>query len=123
MSTPALDRRSSLGYQVNHVARLFARSLRVRIESHGVVPGQFAQMLALFEEDGLTQQELCDRVGIDQSTMAHTLKRMERDGLVDRVQDPRDRRRSIVTLTARARSLEAVLTRAAVDVNTRKSVV
>lgn len=116
-SSVVLDRRSSLGYQVNHLARLFARSLRARVEPHGVVPGQFAQLLALYEEDGLTQHELCKRVRIDQSTMAHTLQRMERDGLVRRVPDPGDRRRSLVILTARARSLQPVLTQAAVEVN------
>jgi DNA-binding MarR family transcriptional regulator len=117
MNKPALPRRMSLGYQVNHAARLFAQSLRARIEPHGVVPGQFAQLLALYEEEGLTQQQLCERVGIDPSTMAHTLKRMERDGLVRRRPDPDDRRRAVVTLTPRARSLEPVLTQAARDVN------
>ncbi|MFD1532387.1 winged helix DNA-binding protein [Pseudonocardia aurantiaca] len=34
--------------------------------------------------------------------MASTLARMERDGLVERVPDPHDRRRSLVHLTPRA---------------------
>ena len=112
-----LARRESLGYQVNHLARLFAQALRVRIEPHGVVPGQFAQLLALYEEDGITQNELCGRVRIDQSTMAHTLKRMERDGLIERDPDPADRRRSIITLTARADSLRSTMIEAAKAVN------
>lgn len=112
------DRHESLGYQVNHLARLMAQALRVRIEPHGVVPGQFAQLLALYEEDGITQNDLCARVRIDQSTMAHTLKRMERDGLIDRVPDPEDRRRAIIKLTAKARELRSTLVAAARDVNT-----
>jgi DNA-binding MarR family transcriptional regulator len=112
-----LARRSSLGYQVNHLARLLAQALRRRTESVGVVPGQFAQLLALYEQDGLTQRELCERVRIEQPTMAVTLKRMERDGLVERVADPNDGRRSRVLLTARSRRLEKRLTGAARDVN------
>jgi DNA-binding MarR family transcriptional regulator len=111
------DRRTSLGYQVNHLARLMAQGLRTRIETYGVVPGQFAQLLALFEHDGLTQNELCAQVQIDQSTMAHTLKRMERDGLIHRVADPADRRRAIITLTPRASALQAALLDAARDAN------
>ena len=112
-----LPRQSSLGYQVNHLARLLALALRRRIEALGVVPGQFAQLLALYEQDGLTQSELSRRVRIEQPTMAVTLRRMERDGLVERVPDPSDGRRALVMLTAHARRLEPDLTAAAREVN------
>jgi DNA-binding MarR family transcriptional regulator len=114
---PRLPRRISLGYQINHLARLMALALRDRIEPHGVVPGQFAQLLALYEEDGLSQAELCERVRIEQPTMANTLQRMERDGLVRRVPDPDDGRRALVFLTERARELEEPLVSAARAVN------
>ncbi|MCW4457357.1 MarR family winged helix-turn-helix transcriptional regulator [Microbacterium sp. MPKO10] len=112
-----MKREESLGYQVNHLARLMELRLRDRIAATGVVPGQFAQLLALFEEDGLSQRELGLRVQVDPSTMAHTLRRMERDGLVQRDVDPADRRRVVVTLTDHARSLEATLTAAAEETN------
>jgi DNA-binding MarR family transcriptional regulator len=113
----SLPRQSSLGYQVNHLARLLGNGLRVNIAGTGVTPGQFAQLLALYEQDGLTQQELCERVRIDQSTMAHTLKRMQRDGLVVRVADTHDRRRSHYLLTERAREIQSALTEGAREAN------
>lgn len=112
-----LNRQASLGYQVNHLARLLAQALRERIEALGVVPGQFPQLLALYEQDGLTQRELCDRVRIEQPTMANTLQRMERDGLIKRVADPSDGRRALVMLTEQARRKETELAAAARDVN------
>ena len=112
-----LPRNESLGYQVNHLARLLAAALKKRIEPHGVVPGQFAQLLALLEQDGVSQSELCRQVQIDQSTMAHTLKRMERDGLVSRSSDTGDQRRAVITLTPRARELAPTLIGAAIEVN------
>lgn len=112
-----LSRADSLGYQVNHLARLLAQALHQRIAPLGVVPGQFAQMLALFEQDGLTQRELCERVRIEQPTMANTLQRMERDSLIRREPDPADGRRTRVTLTTRARALEDPLVAAAREVN------
>jgi DNA-binding MarR family transcriptional regulator len=117
MNDTSLARRSSLGYQVNHLARLMAQALRTEISPLGVVPGQFAQLLALYEEDGLSQTELCERVRVEQPTMANTLRRMERDGLVRRLPDPGDGRRAIVTLTERARGLEEALAGAARSVN------
>lgn len=118
MSRALLARQASVGYQVNHLARLLAQALRERIEPLGVVPGQFAQLLALYEQDGLTQAELCARVRIEQPTMANTLTRMQRDGLIDRVPDPADGRRALVTLTPRARDLQDPLVAAARAVNT-----
>lgn len=115
--TSRLPREESLGYQVNHLARLLERALRLRIAEHGVVPGQFAQLLALYEQDGLTQRELCERVQIEQPTMANTLQRMERDGLVHRVPDPQDRRQAKVLLSDRARELQEPLVAAAGEVN------
>ena len=117
MNDTSLARRSSLGYQVNHLARLMAQALRTEISPLGVVPGQFAQLLALYEEDGLSQTELCERVRVEQPTMANTLRRMERDGLVRRLPDPGDGRRAIVILTERARGLEEALVGAARSVN------
>jgi DNA-binding MarR family transcriptional regulator len=115
--SPSLPRESSLGYQVNHLARLMAQALRARIAPLGVVPGQFAQLLALYEQDGQSQMDLCKRVRVEQPTMANTLRRMERDGLIRRLPDPSDGRRAVVMLTERARSLEAALVDGARSVN------
>lgn len=114
-----MRRAESTGYLVNHLARLLANALRASTTPYGVVPGQFAQLLALYERDGVTQGELCEQVSIDQSTMAHTLKRMERDGLIRREPDPADGRRALIWLTERAEQLQADLERAARGVNAR----
>ncbi len=111
------SRQSSLGYQVNHLARLLERTLRLRIAEYGVVPGQFPALLALYERDGQTQAELCQLVRIEQPTMANTLNRMQRDGLIVREPDPSDGRRSLIRLTARARDLESRLVAVADEVN------
>lgn len=112
-----LPRAASLGYQVNLLARLMEGALRVRIRTHGVAPGQFAQLLALYERDGISQAELCRAVHIDQSTMALTLRRMERDGLVTREPSEQDRRRVEIRLTDRTRALERVLVGSAEETN------
>lgn len=104
---------AALGYRVAHAGRALAHALRVRIEPLGVVPGQYPALLALYERDGLTQSELCAIAGVEQPTMANTLARMQRDGLVERVPDRRDGRRSRVLLSARARDLRDQLADAA----------
>ncbi len=99
----ALRRLDSLGYQIGLLSRLFDRRLQEVLKDLGVAPGQFAPLVMLFEQDGLTQAELCRRINVEQPTMANTLERMERDGLIRRKADPVDRRRALVYLTQRAK--------------------
>lgn len=117
-----LKRNDSFGYLTNYLARLFSRALDDRLSDHGVAVGQFAILLLLWEEDGLTQAELGRRAAVEQPTIANTLARMERDGLIRRQPDPMDRRRAFIHLTERARALEAPLTEAARTVLDRAAV-
>ncbi len=116
MTSAPLRPASSVGYQVNRLARLFEAALRTRIAAYGVVPGQFPALLALLEQDGRTQRELCDIASVDQSTMAKTLSRMRRDGLVHAEPDLSDSRCIRYHLTPAARALEPELSAAGHDV-------
>ncbi|WP_040672078.1 MarR family winged helix-turn-helix transcriptional regulator [Rhodobacter ferrooxidans] len=111
------DRDASTGYLVNLLARLLAKQLEARIKPHGLALGAFPALLHLWENDGLTQKDLVDRLGIEQPTMAATLARMERDGLVTRQKDEADARVQRVRLTPRARALKQVAIAEAAEVN------
>jgi DNA-binding MarR family transcriptional regulator len=109
----------SLSFGVGFMARAFDRELRAAFHPHGVLPGHFPVLLVLYESDGITQAELARAVGVEQPTMAGTLRRMEAVGLVRREPDRGDARRAGVFLTDRARELEEPLTAAARNVNRR----
>lgn len=115
----AIRRIDSLGYQIGLLNRLYDRCLQEALKEFGVAPGQFAPLVMLFEEDGLTQAELCRRINVEQPTMANTLERMERDGLIRRKADSDDRRRAHVFLTARAKEIQAQVMEAARAVSNR----
>lgn len=102
----AFNRMDSAAYLAGQLARAFSRSLHAHAAELGFSPGQWPILLELWAEDGLTQRQLIDRVGIEQATMANTLARMERDGLVERRPHPTDRRAQQVFLTEDARQLE-----------------
>ncbi|MFE6838518.1 MarR family winged helix-turn-helix transcriptional regulator [Streptomyces sp. NPDC057705] len=76
-----------------------------RLAELGVTLGQLPTLLALYEQDGLTQSEPARRTGVEQPTMAVNLRRMERDGLIARTTDPGDARRALVGLTPEAKSI------------------
>ncbi|EBA14446.1 transcriptional regulator [Roseobacter sp. SK209-2-6] len=99
------------------MARLFADGLRKRIAPLGIVPGQFPVLLALWKKDGLTQKELLALLDIEQATLANTLARMERDGLIVRKEHPADARARTIHLTEKARSIRDRAYMAAMETN------
>ena len=52
----------------------------------------------------LTAQTLRERLGLDSGYLSRLLRRLERDGLIDVIPDPGDRRRRLVTLTEAGRA-------------------
>ncbi len=108
---------TSPGYLANHMARLFEQALQKRIKPLGVVPGQFPALLALFEKDGQTQKQLVEKLSIEQATLANTLARMERDGLIIRKEHPADGRARWIHLTEKANSIREDVFRAAIETN------
>ncbi|MCR8547916.1 MarR family transcriptional regulator [Salipiger sp. P9] len=113
------EKTRSAGYLANHMARLFAHALAERIRPLDLAPAQFMTLLELWREDGLTQRDLVARLDVEQATMANTLKRMERDGLITRRAHAEDARARTIHLTARARALQGPAERAAQEVNDR----
>ncbi|MBU6373062.1 MAG: MarR family transcriptional regulator [Alphaproteobacteria bacterium] len=66
---------------------------------------QFALLAAVGEQAGQTQTDLVRATGIDRSTLADMIGRMEDRGLVVRDKAEADRRAKSVTLTAQGRSV------------------
>ena len=113
LSAMAFHKERSAGFLANQMARLFAKGLHERIRPLGLAPAQFMTLLALWDEDGLAQSELVRRLDVEQATMANTLTRMERDGLIERRARPDDGRSQAIHLTARAKALREPATTAA----------
>lgn len=107
----------SAGFLANHMARLFANGLQRRLKVLGLAPAQFMVLLELWEEDGLTQAALVERLDVEQATMANTLTRMERDGLIQRKPSQSDKRSKLVFLTQKAQMLQQDATEAAAAQN------
>ena len=106
---------ADIGELLAQAARLWTQALGRRLRDLGVLPGQAAVLRLLWEQDGRTQAELRRLAGVEQPTMAKTLQRMVRDGLVRRDPDPADRRKRRVFLAAKALELRAALSLAEKD--------
>jgi len=83
----------------------------------GLTPRQFAILMVVAEEEGLTQTELVDRTGVDRSTLADIIARLLARGLIQRRRTKEDARAYAIKLTPQgAKSLrEAQPAAAAAD--------
>jgi DNA-binding MarR family transcriptional regulator len=100
---------SSIGYVLRDTYRGFSRALQSKISPHGVSIGQWYFLRVLWDEDGLTQRELSQRVGMMEPTTVTALNGMERRGYVKRVRNAKDRRKINIFLTDKGRALKAKL--------------
>ncbi len=108
---------SSIGYAVRMTHRAFVRVLQARIAPHGVTAGMWYFLRVLWIEDGLTQRELSQRIGMMEPTTVTALNNMARHGLIRRRRNPRDKRKINIYLTARGRALRKTLGPLAMEVN------
>ena len=99
----------SLGYTLHYNNRMAMAILQEKIKKHKVAVGQFPILVQLWDEQGITQKALCDLIRVEQPTLANTLKRMERDGLIKKIPDKDDKRQWRIYLTDRALALKDVL--------------
>ena len=71
-----------------------------------ITPEQWTVLIFLWEKDGVTQQELCNATFKDKPSMTRLIDNMERQHLVVRISDKRDRRTNLIHLTKDGKELE-----------------
>ena len=106
-----------LAHLVRDAARALGRSLSVRLAEHQVSFGHWSFLRVLWVEDGLTQRELSERVGVMEPTTFSAMKTMERLGYVVRRQHEGDKKKVYIHLTPKGRLLEKRLVPLAEEVN------
>lgn len=85
----------------SHISSDFQR----RLAPIGADPRTYAVLVALAGDDGQSQRQLSERLGIHRNAMVTVIDNLEQRGLAKRLPHPDDRRAVAVTLTAKARRL------------------
>jgi DNA-binding MarR family transcriptional regulator len=107
----------SIGSAIRTTHRQFAQDLQDRLAPYDIPIGMWYFFRALWEEDGLTQRELSQRVGSMEPTTVEQLRNMERRGYIERRRSVDDRRKMHVHLTESGLALKNQLMPFAIDVN------
>jgi len=72
----------------------------------GLTYTQYITFLVLWEKDGITVGEICDRLMLDNGTVSPLLKKMEGAGYITRSRSTEDDRVVVITLTEQGRAMQ-----------------
>lgn len=102
--TLALD--EFLPYRLAVLSNTISRALaRLYERRFGISVGEWRVMANLARFGPLSANGVCDRSSMDKVQVSRAVAKAVEDGLIDRAVDPYDRRRSVLTLTDKGRSV------------------
>ncbi|MGE0211525.1 MAG: MarR family winged helix-turn-helix transcriptional regulator [Parvibaculaceae bacterium] len=94
-----------IAFLVNDVARLLRRKFDQRAQTLGLTRAQWQVLAYVGRNEGTNQASLADFMEIEPITLSRHLDRMQASGLVERRQDPSDRRAYQLFLTEPGKEL------------------
>jgi MarR family transcriptional regulator, lower aerobic nicotinate degradation pathway regulator len=99
-SQAPIDLESLPGYHIRRLQQIAVAVFLQETEAHGVTPVQYAALHAVAQAPGVDQRTLARSIGLDTSTLAGVIDRLESRGLMQRNASPDDKRVRLLSLTA-----------------------
>jgi MarR family transcriptional regulator for hemolysin len=91
-------------YWINHASRLLMRHFEQRLRPLGLGMAYLPVAVALAKDGPMAQKDLTQLAHVEQPTMAALLARMQRDGMIVRETDARDKRSSRLSLSRKGKA-------------------
>lgn len=115
---PKSSKDPGIGALLGETGRAWRYRLDQRLKPLGLSQAKWITLLKLScADDGMTQTELADRLGVEGPTLARLLDRMAADGWIERRESDADRRSKTVHLQPKACGLLERITAVAMQLN------
>ena len=82
------------------------RQYRKPLEKLGLTYTQYVVMMVLWEDGGMTEGDIGKKVYLDSGTLAPLLKRMEKQGIINRVRPDDNERKLFISLTEKGEAMK-----------------
>lgn len=106
---------NQLCFQINRAHQLFNHFYQAPLKKFNLTYAQYTVLLALWEKQGVTINQLGEKLGLGTGTLTPLLKRMEAAGWLTRTRSKQDERRVIIDLTEYAKQNQAAILTATSD--------
>jgi MarR family transcriptional regulator for hemolysin len=111
LAVPGYDMDRNLGFLISDLHRLITAAMDKELSALGLTRSQLRVVLYLAREEGLSQVQIADDLGMGKVTVGGLLDRLEAKGLVERRPHPTDRRAFRVFLTTKTARLNKPILR------------
>lgn len=113
------DIQNNFGFLVSDLTRLITSEFNDMMAPIELTRSQWRVVVYLHRQDGLSQSELADLLGVGKVTIGGLVDRLEHAGWVKRRDDPKDRRTKRVYLTEKGQAIEAEMMTRGVELTQR----
>ncbi len=107
MSYEQLKLENQLCFPFYAVSRLIIRAYQEDLDRLGITYPQYLVMMALWENDGVTVNDIAHKLILNTNTITPLLKRMEVMHLITRTTSRADQRKVLIHLTEKGKEMEA----------------
>ena len=106
MAYEQLKLENQLCFPVYAASRLIIREYQPHLDRLGITYPQYLVLMVLWEEDNLTVNDIARKLILNTNTITPLLKRMEQQGIVERMRSDEDERKVLVQLTTKGCELK-----------------
>ncbi|KUJ83582.1 MarR family transcriptional regulator [Microbulbifer flavimaris] len=109
LEQPVNETAAKMSFELHSAAHLLRRNFDRRARAHGLSRSRWQVLWHLAREQGQKQAELAERLDVAPISLARQLDKLQEEGLVERRQDPADRRCFRIFLTETSKPALEVL--------------
>lgn len=96
-----------IGRKLSKASRLLNKRIIEDFSDYDIGIGQLFALLALYDEEGRCQNEICEIYNLNKAAVGRSLKKLEKKGFIERKPAPEDKRIKRVYLQEKGRSFRS----------------
>lgn len=105
MEYEQLKLKNQICFPVYAASRLITRGYQPHLEKLGITYPQYLVLMVLWEQDGITVNDIAEKLILNTNTVTPLLKRMEVLKIISRKRSSLDERKVLITLTDKGRMM------------------
>ncbi|MBI9053059.1 MAG: MarR family transcriptional regulator [Bacteroidales bacterium] len=108
MDSPQLKLSNQICFPLYSVSRLITKAYKPYLDEMGLTYPQYLVLMVLWENDGLTVNQISEKLLLNTNTLSPLLKRMEKMEILKRNRSSEDERSVIVQITEKGKQLKTL---------------
>lgn len=78
--------------EIGMIARSLDSIANIEFKECNLTKGQYLYVIRIYENPGIIQEELSDMIKVDKTTISHAIKKLEKDGFIEKRQDENNKK-------------------------------